>query len=105
MPFTTPEDREKMDKKSGCEFCYSDNIDDVKVGDRCYFYYKQMVEIFKTSRKWTTAHNIYKNVIETNKVQDYSTDTKRAYELAWQVFFQLHVMPYELDKQKENGDI
>ena len=106
MPFSTPEDRKKMNKKRIEEFDYSDNIKDINVGDRCYYFYKQMVELFNHSRRWTTAHNIYKAMIsETECANHYSTDTKRAYELAWQVFFQLHVMPYELEKQKENGDI
>lgn len=110
MPFITPEDRKKMDKKYIGEFCYFDDIEKIKVGDRCYYFYKDMVKKFKENKRWTTAHNIYKKMIKETKYNcikelEYSTDTKRAYELAWQVFFQLYVMPYELEKKIENGDI
>lgn len=107
MPFIKKEDREKMNKKYLGDFCYYDDIVDINVGDRCYYFYKEMVETFKHSKRWTTAHNIYKEMIQRIKdnQEEYSTDTKRAYELAWQVFFQLHVMPYELEKKKENGDV
>ena len=57
-----------------------------------------MVEQWKESPRWKTAHNIYKHINNLN-------DTSAAYELAWQVFFQLYVMPYELKKREENGDV
>ena len=70
-------------------------------GDRCYLYYKEMVRVWKANPRWTTADNIYGAVV----IREESKAEQRAKELAWQVFFQIYVMPYELMKQKENGDI
>lgn len=105
MPFTEPIDRVKMNKKKTDDFCFFDDLVDIKVGDRCYHFYKKMVECFEIKTRWTTAHNIYKKMIKDIEENNYSTDTNRAYELAWQVFFQLHVIPYELGMRKKNGDI
>ena len=105
MPFIKNIDREKMEIVAPDHFLYTDHAADIAVGDRCYYFYKIMVERFKKERRWTTAHNIYKEMIVKIEINRYSKDTKRAYELAWQMFFQLHIMPYELEKQKENGDI
>ena len=105
MPFIKKIDREKMNTLYSVDFCYSDNLSNVSVGDKCYYFYKIMVGRFKDRRRWTTAHNIYKTMIVKIKEDEFSEDTKRAYELAWQVFFQLHVIPYELEKRAQNGDI
>lgn len=72
-------------------------------GDICFLHYKRMVDQWRALPSWTTAHSIYKCVKETSA--DASSDDQLAKELAWQVFFQLYVMPYEIEKQKENGDI
>jgi hypothetical protein len=89
MPFVTQEHREHID------FTFP--------GDRCYFYYKDLVGAWKEEPRWTTAHNLYKFVIE-QRLKD-GPDDRAARDLAWQVFFQLYVMPYELEKRAANGDI
>ena len=76
-------------------------------GDLCYVEFKRIVDEWNKSPKWATVHNIYKGIVEaracweTNKELEIFT----ARELAWQVFFHLKIMPYELQKQAENGDI
>jgi pentatricopeptide repeat protein len=72
-------------------------------GDRCYVHYKRMVDAFKKERRWTTANNIYKEMIESRPYK--SLDESVAEELAWQVFFIKYVMPYEDEKERENGTI
>ena len=94
MPFVTPE-RSKYLNEGGTV---------VEHGDRCYNFYAPMVEAWKLEPRWTTAHNIYKRM-KQEKQWLYEFDDEAAYELAWQVFFQLHVMPYELEKRNLNGDI
>jgi len=88
MPFVNKEHRE--------------NIDFAIPGDRCYFYYKQMVDAWRTEPRWTTADTIYTEMVkQRHPIERFQV----AKELAWQVFFNLHVMPYEIQKQAENGDI
>ena len=88
MPFVTQEHR--------------DNPDMEIPGDRCYFYYKQMVEAWKKSPRWTTADTIYQEILyDPSPVLRYEVARK----LAWQVFFQRYVMPYEDLKEKANGTI
>ncbi len=108
MPFTTQTDREKVN------FLMSNEIEEllhtpanakISVGDKCYYFYKEMIVKWKESRRWTTAHNIYQSMKHKICTAGYTDDTKRAYELAWQVFFNLKVMPYEAEKLAENGDI
>lgn len=77
------------------------NPDSAIPGDRCYLWYSSMVLNWTASPRWTTADTIYAMVMR----KDESLEEQRAKELAWQVFFQLYVMPYELKKRKENGDI
>jgi hypothetical protein len=75
-----------------------------------------MVDRWKSNPRWTTAHEIYKGVIlhrdshdtydsEHSSLACELCDKLVSHELAWQVFFQLYVMPYELKKREENGDI
>ena len=71
-------------------------------GDLCYIEYKEMVDTWRVTPRWTTAHNIYKRLLRDRNID---ADLQTARELAWQVFFQLYVMPYELLKREENGDI
>lgn len=82
------------------------------VGDLCYLVYKEMVKQWKENPRWTTAHTIYKSLyiywpMFGDIAKDYieGTDFQPAKELAWQVFFQNYVMPYEREKEKENGSI
>jgi hypothetical protein len=71
-------------------------------GDRCYVFYKEMVSRWRANPRWTTAHEIR---LDMHKPQLVNVDDRIAEDLAWQVFFQLHVMPYEEKKRLENGDI
>ena len=95
MPFIKPERRHWIDagKTTGRE----------QPGDLCYIHYKRMIDQWKASPRWTTAHNIYADIVFGPNEKDF--DNHIAKLLAWQVFFQLHVIPYELKKRKENGDI
>jgi hypothetical protein len=83
------------------------NPDPRIVGDLCYQYYKDMVGTWKQNPRWTTAHEIYlKMRLNTNCLTLAADLNKRtAYELAWQVFFNVYVMEYEQTKRKLNGDI
>jgi hypothetical protein len=93
MPFVTQSHRDSPDPRI--------------VGDLCYQCYKAMVDRWNSSRRWTTAHEIYRDMrVNTNKMtlaQD--VDKRTAHELAWQCFFQFKVVSYELEKEKENGTI
>lgn len=71
------------------------------VGDLCFLAYHDMVEEWKENPRWTTAHNIYKAVCLAWEINDENT----ARHLAWQVFFQNFVIPYENEKEKINGTI
>lgn len=94
MPFTTQEARRMTDA-----------IGPQVVGDRCFLAYREMLRKWKKSPRWTTAHEIYKNVITQTIDQPYDNDDVYALHLAWQVFFQLHVIPYELQKRIDNGEV
>jgi hypothetical protein len=86
MPFIPPEDR----SKEGLSYSPIP-------GERCYAQYKDMMDTWRASPRWTTVDAI---------LADYITDPiRRAEFLAFLVFFQIHVMPYEERKRKENGDI
>lgn len=94
MPFITQELRKMIDS--------GDSPIDIQPGERCYKFYSEMVKRWKASPRWTTAHEIYRDV-DLGVIID--EDDWIAQQLAWQVFFQLYVMPYELKKREENGDI
>ncbi len=76
-------------------------------GDRCYIFYKAMVDEWKADPRWSTAHNIYKDMLQyfAELPGPPVTDDSAAYLLAWQVFFNIYVMDYEQKKRLENGDI
>ena len=93
MPFITKERRKLINQRK---------IPPMTPGDRCYYYYKLMVDMWKENPRWTTAHEIYKL---SHSFYAYTDDDWAARDLAWQVFFQIHVMPYERKKRRENGDI
>jgi hypothetical protein len=86
---------------------HRDSPDPRIVGDLCYIAYKEMVDQWKANPRWTTAHNIYLGMrINTSHLTlTKDLDKRTAYELAWQVFFNLYVMDYERKKREENGDI
>lgn len=97
MPFTTSEARRM-----------TDTIGPKEEGDRCFLFYREMLRSWRASPRWTTAHNIYlKMRMETHgeSITWTSQDETAAYELAWQVFFQLHVLPYEIQKRTMNGEV
>lgn len=87
MPFVTPGHRKVPDPSIP--------------GDRCYVWYRWMIDEWKKERCWTTADRIYATVMHP----DESLEQQRAKELAWQVFFLFKVLPYEEEKMEENGDI
>jgi hypothetical protein len=102
MPFITSEARHM-----------TDTIGPREVGDRCFLFYREMLRKWRASPRWTTAHEIYRDTIlfppagnmAVDATVDDTIDSLTAKELAWQVFFQLHVMPYEMQKRTMNGEI
>lgn len=97
MPFIEPERRLIIARLGFSQ------LPEPQPGDFCYKYYKPMVDEWYQSRRWSTAHRIFEHLYD--ELEEASRFEKAAKELAWQVFFQLHVMPYELQKREENGDI
>jgi len=91
MPFITKEARK-----------ITDTIGPQTVGDKCFLCYREMLKTWRQSPRWTTAHEIHNTLITT---QFDTEDDMTAAMLAWQVFFQLHVMPYELQKRIDNGEV
>lgn len=94
MPFITQERRKLIDNGSLPR-------EDWEPGDLCYHYYRAMVRDWKLTPRWTTAHHIYQNVLSHN----FTVEDAAAIQLAYKVFFNLYVMPYELKKRAENGDV
>lgn len=94
MPFITQERRNIIDA--------GDDPENIELGDICYMYYKPLVDRWRESPRWATAHWLYKNIVLSPPL---NLEHQAARDLAWQVFFQLYVMPYELKKREENGDI
>ena len=67
MPFTTPEKRKKVDALTDEEvrnilLTYKSTEAGFNVGDKCYYFYKKMIWKWHKERRWTTAHNIYKQL-------------------------------------------
>jgi hypothetical protein len=96
MPFINDSRREEIARYG------LGGLEEVHPGDRCYVHYHNLVTEWKENPCWTTAHNLFKKKFYENT---YDPDDLVAAWLAWQVFFHLHVMPYEEQKRKENGDI
>ena len=101
MPFITQDRRKIID--------HYDNWQDIiacgpQPGDLCYVHYKTMVDKWKANPRWTMAHEIYKEVEDTQPY-DRTNDDWIAKSLAWQVFFIKYVMKYEDQKEQENGTI
>lgn len=103
MPFIEKSKRDLVDK-------------DVRLaedpGDLCYYFYKKFIKEWKLTRRWTTAHSLYKKELLELPCLDVLTGTKwtnrdiiTALHLAWQVFFSKKVMIYEDEKEKENGSV
>lgn len=103
MPFTEQSRRQPM---------LDGTLQEPQPGDFCFKHYKPMVDAWKASPRWTTAHNLYAKLCkdrlldwsELNPGPDHDTNFY-ARDLAWQVFFIKYVMPYEDKKEKENGTI
>ena len=94
MPFITQERRKLIAKNKLKK-------DEFEPGDRCFIAYNCLVYEWKANPRWATVDRLYQTVLEHN----FTREDAAAWQLAWQVFFQLHVMPYEQKKRKENGDI
>lgn len=110
MPFIKAERREEI-SHLGLPACKD-------VGDITYVFYCRMVHLWKQEPRWTTAHKIYKDfvlnsddnvfywAVNDTLVQKFDLlDVKAGCDLAWAVFFQKFVMPYEDQKSADNGDI
>lgn len=108
MPFVTQKRRDAIDNETG-------DMLPLAVGDRCYIFYKEMVRKWKENPRWTTAHEIYKELCkeeiphvdhyELGHIEHGNWEDYTAKQLAWQVFFQWYVVPYEREKEKINGSI
>jgi hypothetical protein len=76
------------------------------VGQTCYLSYKDMVAAWNKAPGWTTAHRLYRMVLQLKQsASPIITDELTATDLAWQVFFIKYVMKYEDKKELENGTI
>ncbi len=95
MPFIDQESRDRIEAGHEPE----------TVGDICYIYYKKFVTRWLETPRWTTAHNIYKDVQCIKMDFRMTLDEKCAADLAWQVFYSLYVLEYELKKRDENGEV
>jgi len=87
MPFIPRSDRHKVLKGIIETF-----------GDMCFLEYKPLKEKWSVKPRWTTAHCQYAKIFK-------KTDKQAAKELAWWVHFVLNVIPYEIEKREENGDV
>jgi len=88
MPFVPKQERDKVEKSGSWE----------TPGQLCYMKYLPMIEAWRKERRWTTAHNLFKETFNVG-------DEEAAKTLAYLVFFVHEVMDYEREKIKENGDI
>lgn len=69
------------------------------VGDDCYWEYFKLMGLWKKEPRWANAHNITKDWFGLQSDED------TAHFLAYMVWFNKIVMPYEDLKEKENGAI
>lgn len=110
MPFIAPKRRDEI-HKDGPSACQD-------VGDPCFIFYSQIMSIWRTEPRWRTAHRIYRQFflepvstaffqLVYEQIQDKFElmDVIAASHLAYQVFFQTFVMPYEVEKENQNGTI
>ena len=96
MPFITKERRDVLESPHAAMF-------KLEPGDLCYIHYRSMIDQWKENPRWTTAHEIFRDYVLKGFMGD--DDEAAARSLAWQIFFQLHVMPYEMEKRQQHGDI
>ena len=78
--------------------CRAEGHQACAVGDLCYVQYKKLVDEFKKNPRWTTVHDLFRETFEVD-------DAQAAKTLSWFVFVAKYVMPYEDEKEKENGSI
>lgn len=74
-------------------------------GDFCFMEYRPMIRAWLASPRWTTADAIYQQYLLRRAALMHSIRKLAPLDLAWQVFFSLHVLPYEVKKRKENGEV
>lgn len=86
MPFTTPESRR-----------ITDSVGPQVRGDFAFLHYRPLIRAWRKSMRWTTADELLADLIPD--------PDKRAKALAYAVFFCLHVLPYEILKRTENGEV
>jgi hypothetical protein len=103
MPFTTQESRVKFPDKHGVKINLDLAHEVGQPGDRCFVFYREMIQAWRASPRWTTAHELRKK--KDNDLVYLGTDDRTSLNLAWDVFFNLHVMPYEIKKREENGEV
>lgn len=68
------------------------------VGDKCFLAYRPLKLDWDKEPRWTTAHNQFKTMFNLS-------DDEAAKQLAWWVHFVLNVIPYEIKKRDQNGDV
>lgn len=121
MPFTTQENREKMIDLLRRVSEKGEIPKDAKVdlGDWCFLAYREMMIEWQKAPRWTTAHNLRRKMendirslyftftLDGGKVhvRNDQIDIRVAHMLAWEVFFNLHVMEYERKKREKNGEV
>ena len=99
MPFIKQERRAAAEKGQ---------LTDTQPGDRCYKFYKEMIDAWKKEPCWTTAHKVYKahlHSLHLTHMANMECDDCLAAKLAWMVFFSKVILPYENLKETENGII
>lgn len=68
------------------------------VGDQCYVHYKRLLDEWNKEPRWTTFHNQLK--------KDFGlTDDQTALITAYTIHWLWNIVPYELDKELESGEI
>lgn len=97
MPFTETKDRRKMDRLLNLQMEIGALQKDIKPGDLCFVQYRRMIREWNKNPRWTTVDNIAAGL--------FPNDEMRAAFLAFMVFFAFKALPYEREKQRENGDI
>ena len=74
-------------------------------GDRCYLFYKEIMEEWRRQPRWTTADAIMTKLLNFLDRRNVDQSARSAALLAFMVFFAREVMPYEEKKAKENGGV
>lgn len=69
-----------------------------KPGELCFLEYYPMMDKWKKEKRWTTIHNIYRDLF-------YTSDAQTAKFLAFLEFYIRHGHKYEKKMSRENGDI